>query len=80
MSQLVKLDAKHLETLLKHKHFYDLFIRTGELVGFTHEIQNDLLNVYRLADPIYTYNSRCGACVGTFLVNVYNTFNEQLHS
>jgi len=79
MSQLVKLDAKHLETLLKHKHFYDLFIRTGELVGFTHEIQNDLLNVYRLADPIYTYNNRCGACIGTFLVNVYKTFNEQLY-
>ena len=80
MNQLDKLDARHLEILLKHKHFYDLFKITGELVGFTHEIQNELLEVYRTKDTVYTYNSRCGACVGTFLVNVYNTFNEQLHS
>jgi hypothetical protein len=78
MSLLFQLEEKHLQTLLKHKHFYDLFIRTGELVGFTHEIQNELLEVYKVADPIYTYNSRCGACVGTFLVNVYKTFNEQI--
>lgn len=80
MSELMKLDAKHLEILLKHKHFYDLFIRSGELVGLTYEVQNELLEVYKTVDPYYTYNSRCGACVGSFLVNVYKTFNEQLHS
>jgi hypothetical protein len=80
MSQLVKLEDKHLAILLKHKHFYDLFKATGELVAFTHETQNELLEVMRTKDPYYTYNSRCGACVGTFLNNVYNTFNEQLHS
>jgi hypothetical protein len=80
MSALVQLDATSLAVLAKHKHYYDLFIKTGELVGFTHEVQNELLEVYKKADPIYTYNSRCGACVGTFLVNVYKTFNEQLHS
>jgi hypothetical protein len=78
MSLLFQLEERHLQTLLKHKHFYDLFIKTGELIGFTHEIQNELLEVYKVADPIYTYNSRCGACVGTFLVNVYKTFNEQI--
>ena len=80
MSQLEPLDAKHLATLLKHKHFYDLFKTSGELVGFTHEIQNELLEVMRTKDPIYQYNGRCGACVGNFLANVYNTFNEQLYS
>jgi hypothetical protein len=80
MSQLVKLDVKHLEVLSKHKHFYDLFMKTGELVGFTHEIQNELLEVYKIVDPIYTYNNRCGACIGTFLSNVYKTFNGQLYS
>jgi hypothetical protein len=80
MSELVKLDAKHLEVLSKHKHYYDLFIKSGELVGFTHDVQQELLQVYRLVDPVYTYNNRCGACIGTFLVNVYKTFNEQLHS
>jgi hypothetical protein len=80
MSELMKLDEKHLQILLKHKHFYDLFKTSGELVGFINEIQNELLEVYRTKDPVYTYNNRCGACIGTFLVNVYNTFNEQLHS
>jgi hypothetical protein len=78
MSKLVELDATSLAVLSKHKHYYDLFMKTGELVGFTHEVQNELLQVYKKADPIYTYNSRCGACVGTFLVNVYKTFNDQL--
>lgn len=80
MNQLDKLEEKHLEVLLKHKHFYDLFKATGELVGFTHEIQNQLLEVIRSKDPHYQYNGRCGACVGSFLTNIYNRFNEQLHS
>lgn len=80
MSQLEQLDAKHLATLLKHKHFYDLFIATGELVAFTLEIQNELLEVMRTKDPYFQYNGRCGACVATFLNNVYKTFNEQLHT
>lgn len=78
MSKLVELDATSLAVLSKHKHYFDLFMKTGELVGFSHEIQNELLQVYKKADPIYTYNSRCGACVGTFLVNVYKTFHDQL--
>ena len=80
MSQSEQLDAKHLETLLKHKHFYDLFKTSGELVGFTHEAQNELLEVMRTKDPYFTYNNRCGACIGTFLVNVYKTFTEYIHS
>ena len=51
MSQSVKLDARHLETLLKHKHYYDLFKATGELVAFTIEVQNELLEVMRTRDP-----------------------------
>lgn len=80
MSQLEQLDSRHLEILLKHKHFYDLFKTSGELVSFTHEAQNELLEVMRTKDPYFTYNHRCGACVGTFLVNVYKTFNEYIHS
>ena len=80
MSQSEKLDDKHLAILLKHKHFYDLFKATGELVAFTFEVQNELLEVMRTKDPYYQYNGRCGACVAAFLTNVYNRFNEQLHS
>jgi hypothetical protein len=80
MNQSDKLDDKHLAILLKHKHFYDLFIATGELVAFTIEVQNELLEVMRTKDPYFQYNGRCGACVAAFLTNVYKTFNEQLHS
>jgi hypothetical protein len=80
MNQSDKLEDKHLATLLKHKHFYDLFKATGELVAFSIEVQNELLEVMRSKDPYYQYNGRCGACVGNFLTNVYNRFNEQLHS
>ena len=80
MSQLEKLDARHLEILLKHKHYYDLFTATGELVGFSHEAQNELLEVMRSKDPYFQYNGGCGACVAGFLTNVYRTFNEYIHS
>jgi hypothetical protein len=80
MSQSEPLDAKHLATLLKHKHFYDLFKATGELVAFNHDIQNELLEVMRTKNPYYQYNGRCGACVADFLTKTYNIFNEQLHS
>lgn len=80
MSESMKLDDKHLQTLLKHKHFYDLFKTSGELVGFTMEVQNELLEVMRTKDPYFTYNNRCGACVGSFLVNTYKRFSDELHT
>lgn len=73
MSQLVKLEETHLATLSKYRHHYELFVKTGELVGLTQEAQNELYDIYKLYDPYYTYNNRCGACIGTFLVNVYKT-------
>ena len=78
MSKLVELDATSLAVLSKHKHYFDLFMKTGELVNFTHEVQNDILAVYQKAAPGYTYNRGCGACVGAFLFLVYKTFNDQL--
>ena len=35
---------KHLEILLRHKHHYDLFMRSGEIVNFNADIQDDLLS------------------------------------
>lgn len=72
------LNQEQLDVLLKHKHYYDLFSKTGSLVNFSAEVQNELLSIYRVADPAYTYNHRCPACVGSFLVNVYKTFKNQL--
>jgi hypothetical protein len=80
MSESAKLDAKHLDVLLRHKHHYDLFIRTGELINFTQDVQNELLDVMRVREPYYTYNNRCGACVGSFLVTIYKTFANDIYT
>lgn len=78
MSISVQLDGPSLAVLSKHKHYYDLFSKTGELVNFSHEVQNELLAVYQKFDPGYSYNRGCGACVGAFLYLVYNTFKDQI--
>lgn len=75
---MAKLNQVQLDTLKKHKHLYDLFIKSGVVVNFNMDIQNELLEIYRTIDPVYTYNNRCGACVGAFLVNVYKTFADQI--
>ena len=61
-----------IETLKKHKHYFDLLERSGELINFNHDVQNELLNVYRLeVDANYHYNRSCGECVKEFLKIVY---------
>lgn len=72
--------AKHLEILLKHKHHYDLFIRSGEIVNFSIDIQDELLQVIRLKVPHYEYNRRCDACVCEFLVLTYKQFKDELRT
>ena len=66
--------SPEVEILNKYKHHYDLFIRSGELVNFNHDIQEELLKVIRLKDPIYDYNRRCDACICEFLVSVYRAY------
>ena len=35
----------------KHRHFYDFYNKTGEIVNFNHDIQKELLDEYsRLKD------------------------------
>jgi len=67
-----------VETLKRHKHFYDLFISSGELVNFNHDIQNELLELLRVKHPGYEYNRRCDACVCEFLVLVYRAYKAEL--
>ena len=73
-----KEEPKHLQVLLKHKHHYDLFIRTGELVNFSAETQTELFNIYKEKFPNYDYNRRCPACVAEFMVAVYSHFKNEL--
>jgi len=67
-----------VQTLKKYRHHYELFIRSGELVNFNHDIQAELLAIMRLKDHGYDYNRRCDACVCEFLVSVYRAYKSEL--
>lgn len=71
-------EEKHLQTLLKHKHIFDLYEKTGEVVSFSHEVQNEVLEAYRVYDPHYHYQRTCPVCVAQFLNTVYTWLNKQL--
>lgn len=71
-------EPAHVKTLKKYYHHYDLFIKTGELVNFNHDIQDELLQVLRIKHPGYEYNRRCDACVCEFLVLTYREFKNEL--
>jgi hypothetical protein len=66
------IEDKHTLIFAKHRHFYDFYIKTGELVNFSHEVQSELLAAYRATkDAYYTYNNSCKVCVIEFLLNIY---------
>lgn len=71
-------EGKHLQTLLKHKHIYDLYEKTDEIVGFSHEIQNEVLEAYKVHDPHYHYQRTCPVCVAQFLHTVYSWLKTQI--
>lgn len=65
-------EEQHTAVFAKHKHYYDFYVKTGELVNFNHDIQAELLAAYRTAkDAYYTYNNSCKVCVIEFLKNIY---------
>jgi hypothetical protein len=70
-----------INTLERHEHYHQLLQRSGELVNFNTDAQNELLNVYRSnVDANYHYNRGCGECVKEFLNKVYlwyKTFSTQ---
>ena len=68
-------DTPHLAVFAKHRHFYDFFDKTGELVNFHAEIQEELLTAYRyLFDTYYHYQRTCAACVAGFLTLAYRQY------
>ena len=71
------IEEKHLAILSKHKHIYDLFIQTSELVNFTAEIQNEIVSVYKIENPHYHYNRTCPACVCDMIKTIYNWYNKK---
>ena len=73
-----KKDTEHLKVFAKYRHFHDFFNKTGELVNFSHEIQAELLEAYRIEfDPYYNYQRHCPACVCEFLTFIYRQYDSR---
>lgn len=66
---------KYIDILERHKHFYDFYMKTGEIVNFNIDVQNELLYVYRAyKDPYYHLNRSCPVCISEFLKSVYSLY------
>jgi len=77
-SQMLTLPEKpHLQTLLKHKHIYDMYMKTQELVGFPLHVRQEVVDAYRVEHPHYTYNQNCHVCVCEMLVTIYRYYENQ---
>lgn len=76
MPTTTKQEEQHLQILSKHKHIYDLFARTGEIVGLYPHIKAEIVNAYRVHEPGYKFNERCNACVGEMLTTVYRYYDS----
>ena len=73
---ITKQEEPHLQILSKHKHIFDLFVKTGEIVGLYPHIKSEIVQAYRVYDHTYKFNERCNACVGEMLTTVYRYYDS----
>ena len=72
-------EPSYIKVFAKHKHIYDLYYNSSEIVNFNHDIQNELLEAYKQAhDPYYNYNRTCPVCVAEFLTKIYRWYEQQI--
>ena len=71
-------EKEHLNVLSKYKHIYDLYVRTGEIVGLYPHIRKEITDAYRVDFPHYKYNDRCNACIEEMLNLVYRYYNKEM--
>jgi len=76
----MKAEKKHLQVLSEHKHIYDFFMRSQELVGFHPHIQDAVFSAYIVHDPHFHVNRTCPACVAEALINIYKWFENESNS
>jgi len=57
-----------------HKHIYDFYLKTDEIVNLHPHIKQELLDAYRVFDPYYFVNLNCPACVAEFLDLIYRVY------
>lgn len=70
-------EKQHLKKLAEHKHIYDFYMKTGEVVNLHPHIKNEIVNAYRVEFPHYHYNMACSACTLEMLVQVYRWYEKQ---
>lgn len=77
--KLTETVTKYSNPLLdKHRHFYDFYHSTGQVVNFNHDIQAELLAEYRkLVNEYYYYNNNCPVCVIDFLNLIYRWYDNK---
>ena len=71
-------EENHLLILAKHKHIFDLYEKTGEIVNLHPHIREEIVSAYKVEFPYFHYNSNCSACVGEMLYTIYNYYNQKM--
>lgn len=75
--QSISKEEEHLKILAKHKHIFDLYEKTGEIVNLHPHIRDEIVNAYKVDFPLFHYNPNCAACTGEMLITIYNWYNKQ---
>jgi len=69
-------EKQYLKVLLEHKHIYDNFKKTGEIINLTPTTMDAIASAYRTEHPYFQYNHRCHACVVDMICQVYEWYNK----
>ena len=77
--QLTTPEQTALDVLAKHKHIYDFYMNTGELVNFHLDIREEIVNAYKYWEPHYHYNKTCTICVAEMIRTIYNFYNKKIN-
>jgi hypothetical protein len=67
-------EKEHLKVLSMHKHIYDHFLKTGEIVNLYPHIREEIVAAYRVEYPHYRYNGGCYSCVVEMLKTIYRWY------
>lgn len=76
-STLTQEENNSLKVFETHKHIYDFFQKTGEIVNLHPHIKQELLDAMRIFQPYYFVNLNCPACLVDFLNDIYRIYQEK---
>lgn len=70
-------EKPHLKKLAEHKHIYDFYVQTGEVVGLHPHVKDEIVSAYRVEFPFYHYNMACPSCTIEMLETIYKWYGKQ---